>query len=133
MINDFVSDLLTRIRNSQRAGHKSVVVMDSRMNKQVLAVLKQEGMIDSYVPLEKPMGGGRALTVYLKYTSSGRPVISRADRVSKPGRRVYKRASELPKVSCGLGVAVISTSQGVLSDREARRKSVGGEVLALIG
>lgn len=133
MTNDYVSDLLTRIRNAQRAGHKSVVVLDSKMTRQILAVLKNEGMIESFADSEKKQGFGKLINVALRYTSTGRPVITKITTVSKPGRRIYQKADNLPKVSCGLGVAVISTSRGVMSDKEARKNSVGGEILALVG
>jgi small subunit ribosomal protein S8 len=132
MINDHVSDMITRIRNGQRAGHRSVLVTASKMNKSVLEVLKREGLIEGFESAEdasqKP-----AIRVGLKYYSSGKPLISRADRVSKPGCRKYFQVESLPKVSSGLGVAIVSTSKGLMTDNEARRNKVGGEVIALIG
>lgn len=132
MINDHVSDMITRIRNGQRAGHRSVLVTASKMNKSVLEVLKREGLIDGFDSAEdankKP-----AIRVGLKYYSSGKPLISRAERVSKPGCRKYFEVERLPKVSSGLGVAIVSTSKGVMTDNEARKSKVGGEVIALIG
>jgi len=132
MINDHVSDMITRIRNGQRAGHRSVLVTASKMNKSVLEVLKREGLIEGFESAEdaskKP-----AIRVGLKYYSSGKPLISRADRVSKPGCRKYFEVDRLPKVSSGLGIAIVSTSKGLMTDHEARRNKVGGELIALIG
>lgn len=132
MINDHVSDMITRIRNGQRAGHRSVLVTVSKMNKSILEVLKREGLIDGFESAQdankKP-----ALRVGLKYYASGKPLISRADRVSKPGCRKYFESERLPKVSSGLGIAIVSTSKGIMTDGEARKSKVGGEVIALIG
>lgn len=132
MINDHVSDMITRIRNGQRAGHRSVVVTASKLNKSVLEVLKREGLIEGFEAAQdaqkKP-----AIKVALKYYASGRPVIARAERVSKPGCRKYFEMERLPKVSSGLGIAIVSTSKGVMTDNEARKSRVGGEVIALIG
>lgn len=132
MINDHVSDMIARIRNGQRAGHSSVLVTVSKLNKSILEVLKREGWIEGFESAEdankKP-----AIRVALKYYASGKPLISRAQRVSKPGCRKYFEVSSLPKVSSGLGMAIVSTSKGVMTDNEARKSKVGGEVLALIG
>lgn len=132
MINDHVSDMLARIKNGQRAGHRSVVVTRSNLNKNILEVLKREGFVEGFNDAtdanQKP-----AIKVDLKYFTDGRPVISRASRVSTPGRRQYSRAEKLPRVSSGLGIAIVSTSRGVMTDHEARKAQVGGEVLALIG
>jgi small subunit ribosomal protein S8 len=132
MINDHISDMITRIRNGQRAGHRSVLVTSSKLNKSVLEVLKREGFIDAF-EASKDEEGHAAIKVGLKYFSSGRPVISRAVRVSRPGCRKYFRTEKLPRVSSGLGVAIVSTSKGIMTDHEARKSRVGGEVIALIG
>lgn len=132
MINDHVSDMITRIRNGQRAGHRSVVVTGSSLNKSVLEVLTREGLIEGF-EASKDENGHNTLKVGLKYFSSGRPVISRAVRVSRPGCRKYSRTEKLPKVSSGLGISIVSTSRGVLADHEARKLRVGGEVIALFG
>lgn len=132
MINDHVSDMITRIRNGQRAGHRSVVVTASKLNKSVLEVLKREGLIDAFEST-KDENGHPALKVALKYFASGRPVIARATRVSRPGCRKFARMEELPRVSSGLGIAIVSTSKGVMTDHEARKSRVGGELIALIG
>ena len=132
MTTDTIADLLTRIRNAHQAGHRSVVVPVSKANKSVLAVLKQEGFIESYNQRKAAIGDFDGLDVVLKYYKNGEPAISTARRASSPGRRMYRPAGDLPRVENGLGIAIISTSQGVMSDREAKKKKVGGEVLALI-
>jgi small subunit ribosomal protein S8 len=132
MINDHVSDMITRIRNGQRAGHRSVLVTSSKMNKSILEVLKREGLIEGFEPSQDE-NKRAAIKVGLKYYASGRPVIVRAERVSKPGCRKYFEMEKLPKVSSGLGIAIVSTSKGVMTDNEARKSRVGGEVIALIG
>jgi len=132
MINDHVADMITRIRNAQRAGHRLTVVTASRMNKSVLEVLKREGLIESFESTQDT-AGHPALKVFLKYYSSGKPVISRVVRVSKAGCRKYVPADRLPRVHSGLGLAILSTSKGVMSDLDARKQRVGGEVLAVFG
>jgi small subunit ribosomal protein S8 len=132
MSNDTVADLLTRIRNAHRAKHKSVLVPSSNIAKNILNVLKTEGFIETYVQKTNSFGSFDGYDVVLKYYPSGEPVISLAQRVSKPGRRMYSRSDRLKKVDNGLGIAVVSTSQGVMSDREARKKKIGGEVLAYV-
>lgn len=132
MNTDSVSDLLTRIRNAQRAGHAVVKVPKFKLGEKVLGLLKKEGFIESYEEenTEKVRG---SYSVVLKYYSSGRPVMATIKRVSKPGCRTYKQVDDLPNVMCGLGMAIVSTSHGIMSDREARRRKVSGEVIALIG
>jgi small subunit ribosomal protein S8 len=133
MVNDTIADLLTRIRNAQRAHHKSVRVQKSKASRLTLEVLKKEGFIQSYADKtdgQSPFGG---IEVALKYYSSGEPLIGQAKRVSKPGKRVYATAENLPKIFSGLGISIVSTSQGVMSDREARKRGIGGEVWASIG
>jgi small subunit ribosomal protein S8 len=132
MINDHISDMITRIRNGQRAGHRSVLVTASKLNRSVLEVLKREGLIEAFEGAQDE-NKRQAIKVALKYYASGKPVITRVDRVSRPGCRKYRRATELPKVSSGLGVAIVSTSKGVMTDHEARKSRVGGEVIAVIG
>lgn len=133
MLTDTIADVLTRIRNAQRAGHRSVAVRPSRMAERVLAVLQKEGFIDGFEQKAEGSSGHPEINVFLKYFSSGRPMISKARRVSRPGRRIYASVEKLPRVDSGLGIAIVSTSQGVLSDREARHRKIGGEVLALVG
>lgn len=132
MNTDSVSDLLTRIRNAQRAGHAVVKVPKFNLGEKVLGLLKKEGFIESYE--EEDTGKARgSYSVVLKYYSSGRPVMATIKRISKPGRRTYSQVKDLPRVMCGLGMAIVSTSHGIMSDREARRRKVSGEVIALIG
>lgn len=133
MMTDTIADLLTRIRNAQRAGHKIVQVRFSKMNERILVVLQREGFIDGYEAKKADTIAALSYSVFLKYYNSGKPMISLARRVSKPGRRNYAKVRKLPRVHSGLGIAVVSTSQGLMSDREAQRKKIGGEVLALIG
>ncbi len=131
MIYDPIADLLTRIRNGVRAHHDSIEVEPlSKMKLRILDILKREGFIEGYEVLEQERGG--KCRVYLKYDESGHPVIEDLQRVSKPSRRVYVNKNEVPWVRNGLGIAVISTSQGLMTDREARRKGVGGELLLMV-
>jgi small subunit ribosomal protein S8 len=128
-MTDPVADLLTRIRNGQRAGKTRVVAPASGLKKAVLKVLKDEGYIADF-STEKE-GAKESLSIELKYFA-GKPVIETVDRISKPGCRVYKNKDELPKVMGGLGIAVISTSKGVMSDRDARAQGQGGEILCVV-
>ena len=125
--NDPIGDLITRIRNAQMRRHSNLVVPASKLRGWVLDVLADEGYIRGYSRLEKE-GEKPSFDIELKYFD-GSPVISKITRVSKPGRRVYKGATELPRVQGGLGVAVISTSQGLMPDREARKRRLGGEIV----
>jgi len=133
MLTDPIADILTRIRNAQRAGHKSVLVRCSKMNVCILQVLKSEGFISYFEKKESPVKGKFDIEIGLKYFKNGEPLITMIRRVSKPGCRVYSSVADLPSVDAGLGLAIISTSNGVMSDRLARQKNVGGEVIALIG
>ncbi len=128
---DTVADMLTRIRNGLRVGRPSVDVIGSRLNRAVAEALQREGYVDGVQEVLDPKGHP-ALRVRLKYDGDGEPVISRIGRVSRPGRRVYRGVREIPRVLNGLGITVLSTSKGVLSDREARSAGVGGEVLCEI-
>lgn len=132
MYTDTISDTLTRIRNGGLAGHKSVRVRHSKMIGAFLTVLKDEGFIASFEQAKDKQDKFDEFDVNLRYFDDGRPVISKAIRVSRPGRRVYSKGSDLPKVHRGLGIAVISTSQGIMPDRLARKQNIGGEVLAYI-
>ena len=132
MVNDTIADLLTRIRNAQMAGHPSVRVPASKMNSWVLDVLRKEGFIAYFEPVKAEAEGPQQLEIGLKYFRPGLPLIASLRRVSTPGRRIYMRADRLHKVRSGLGVAVLSTSEGVMSDREAKRRKIGGEVLAIV-
>ena len=130
MITDPVADLLTRIRNALRVHKSQCVLLFSKLSCQVLDVLVREGYILGYEEREVRTGV-REIVVALKYFAD-RPVIDEIARVSKPGRRVYHRIQGLPRVNNGLGVFVLSTSRGVLSDREAREHHIGGEVLCRV-
>ena len=127
-MQDPIADLLTRIRNAQRARHDAVTMPSSGLKKAICRVLEDEGYIGGF-----RVDGDKKpeLTVALRYFE-GEPVIVELSRVSRPGLRIYKPAGELPEVRGGLGVAIISTNQGVLSDRAARRQQVGGEVLCTV-
>ncbi len=128
-MTDPLSDLLTRVRNGQRASKASVTMPSSKLKSSVCSLLKQEGYIEDYkVEAE---GAKSKLTVHLKYYK-GLPVIESIQRVSKPGRRVYKSANDLPSVLGGFGVAVISTSKGLMTDKDARQSGQGGEVLCTV-
>jgi small subunit ribosomal protein S8 len=128
-MTDPLGDMLTRIRNGQRAGKPVVDSPASRLRMNVLDVLKSEGYIRGYSRVEEE--GKARLQIELKYYE-GEPVIKAISRISTPGRRVYSRIEELPKVRGGFGVAILSTSRGVMSDGEARRAKVGGEVLCQV-
>ena len=126
-MTDPVGDLLTRIRNGQRARKDSVTTPASKLRGNVLDVLQREGYIRGYVP--EPVGGHDGFRIELKYFE-GQPAIQHVARVSKPGRRVYSGSQALPRIRNGLGITIVSTPRGVLSDAEAREQNVGGEVLA---
>ena len=129
-LSDPLGDLLTRIRNGQRAGKVSVDAPASKLRVNVLDVLKREGYIRGFSESEERTGI-RQLQVELKY-HDGEPVIRSIDRVSKPGRRVYSKIKDLPRYYNGLGIAILSTPRGVMSDAEARAANVGGEVLCRV-
>ena len=126
-LTDPLGDMLTRIRNGLQAKKDSVVTPASKLRVRVLDVLQREGYIRGYTPEE--VGGHDGLRIELKYFE-GQPAIKHVARVSKPGRRVYSGSTELPRVRNGLGITIVSTPRGVLSDAEAREQNVGGEVLA---
>ena len=126
-LTDPLGDMLTRIRNGQRAKKDSVTTPASKLRANVLEVLKREGYVRGYS--QEDVAGHAGLRVELKYFE-GQPAIKHVARVSKPGRRVYSGSSELPRVRNGLGIVIVSTPKGVLSDAEARDQNVGGEVLA---
>ena len=130
-MNDTVSDMLTRIRNGLAVNRTSVDIVASRLNRAVAEVLEREGFIHGVRDVLDPRGHS-ALRVMLKYDHDGDPVISKIGRVSRPGCRVYRGVREIPRVLNGLGISVLSTSRGVMSDREARTAGIGGEVLCEI-
>src|SRR5262245_37893587 len=127
-MSDPISDMLTRIRNAQLVGHTEVAMPASKLKASIAQVLKDEGYIEDFAIREKggDSGAKKELAIGLKYYA-GRPVIERLERVSKPGLRVYKGRNDIPKVMNGLGVAILSTSRGVMTDRKARADGVGGE------
>jgi small subunit ribosomal protein S8 len=129
MMTDPIADMLARIRNAGRAGHKRVDMPVSKLKAEIARILKENAFIHDYKVLDDGRHG--VLRLYLKY-HEGKPVIRDLERVSKPGRRRYVGVAEIPRIRNGLGMAIVSTSRGVLSDREARTQNVGGEVLAAI-
>jgi small subunit ribosomal protein S8 len=129
-MTDPVSDMLTRIRNGQHAGKDRIVSPNSKLRKSILDVLKREGYIHNYT-MKEIRKGVTELSIELKYFE-GKPVIKNIKRISTPGRRVYSQIENLPKVYNGLGISVMSTPKGILSDQEAREKHVGGEILCQV-
>jgi small subunit ribosomal protein S8 len=129
-VSDPLGDMLTRIRNAQRARHSSCLAPASKLRANVLDVLKREGFIRGFEAHELRPGIAQ-LRIELKY-NEGEPVIKEITRVSKPGRRVYSKIKELPRVYAGLGISILSTPRGVMSDAEARAANVGGEVLCRV-
>lgn len=127
---DPIADMLTRIRNANRVGRKLVLINKSKICTGIAQVLKDEGYIEQYDVIDDGKQG--QLRVKLKYSMSGDKVIHEIERLSKPGRRVYNKVEELPKVLNGMGIAVVSTSKGVMSDRRAREQNVGGELLCTV-
>ncbi|HEY2671413.1 MAG TPA: 30S ribosomal protein S8 [Rugosimonospora sp.] len=132
-MTDPIADMLTRVRNANQAYHDRVTMPYSKIKANIAEVLKAEGYISTWV-VEEPAEGviGKILAVELKYGPNRERSLAGIRRVSKPGLRVYAKAPELPRVLGGLGVAIISTSQGLLTDRQARKRKVGGEVLAWV-
>ena len=128
-MSDPIADMLTRIRNAQTSEKPSVTMPASKLKASIAKVLKDEGYIDDFAV--RPNEGKPQLEIGLKYYA-GRPVIERIERVSRPGLRIYKGARDIPNVMNGLGVAIVSTSQGVMTDRRARAQGVGGEVLCIV-
>ena len=129
MITDPISDMLTRIRNAQNAEKLSVMIPKSTTKQAILEVMQQQGYIERFA--EQQVNNKPVLEVFLKYYA-GRPVIGNLERVSRPGRRIYRGKDEITPVAGGLGVAIVSTSRGVMSDNDARKAGVGGEVLCII-
>jgi len=131
-MTDPVADMLTRIRNANQAMHDGVRMPSSKQKVALADVLKTEGYIRDYDVADSTSGPGKVLSIEMKYSPERERVISGVQRVSKPGLRVYSASNKIPRVLGGLGVAVISTSRGLMSDREARRRRIGGEVLCYV-
>ncbi len=125
--NDPIADLLNRLRNALRAAHDRVDIPASRLKEDVLRVLADEGYVASYRRVEEK--GRPVLRVGLKYDGEGEPIVAGLERVSRPGRRVYARAKEIPEVLDGLGISIVSTSKGIVSGHKARESRLGGEIL----
>jgi small subunit ribosomal protein S8 len=129
-IQDPIADMLTRIRNANRVGRKLVLINKSKICTGIAQVLKDEGYIEEYDVIDDARQG--TIRVKLKYAMNGEKVIHSLDRASKPGRRLYSKVEDLPNVLNGMGIAVVSTSRGVMSDRKAREANVGGELLCTV-
>jgi len=132
MMTDPIADMLTRIRNANVVMHDQVRMPASKQKAALAAILQKEGYIEGFSVADDPGRPGSVLTVDMKYSPERERTISGLRRISKPGLRVYSKASEVPRVLGGLGVAVLSTSRGLMSDREARKAGVGGEILCFV-
>ncbi|WP_018663947.1 30S ribosomal protein S8 [Heyndrickxia acidiproducens] len=130
VMTDPIADLLTRIRNANTVRHEKLEVPASKVKKEIAEILKREGFVRDVEYIEDNKQG--IIRIFLKYGSNNERVITGIKRISKPGLRVYAKADEVPKVLNGLGIAIVSTSQGVLTDKEARTNKIGGEVLAYV-
>jgi len=130
MNTDPIADMLTRIRNANQALHPEAIMPSSKLKEQIARILAEEGYVDSYRVEDARVG--KALTVRLRYQNGRVRVLKGIRRISKPGNRVYRGASEIPRVAGGIGVSIVSTSEGLLTDREARKRNVGGEVLCYV-
>ena len=130
VMTDPIADMLTRIRNANTVRHNSLELPSSKMKIQIADILKREGFIRDYENIEDNKQG--ILRIFLKYGADNQKVITGLKKISKPGLRVYAKSDELPRVLGGLGIAVISTSDGVVTDKEARQKKAGGEVIAYV-
>src|SRR3954447_12331164 len=132
MMTDPIADMLTRIRNANVAMHDQVRMPSSKQKEALAAILKKEGYIEDFSVADDPGRPGRVLTVTMKYSPERKRTISGLRRISKPGLRVYTPATKVPRVLGGLGVAVLSTSRGLMTDREARKQRIGGEILCFV-
>jgi len=128
---DPIGDMITRIRNAQMRSLSSVKIPNSKFRAKILDVLKQEGYIADYKNLSDEKNKNNILSVALKY-NQGLPVIKEIKRISKPGRRIYARADSIPKIQNGLGLAIVSTSKGIMTDNDARNQNVGGEIICRV-
>ena len=131
-MTDPIADMLTRIRNGIQARHDRVELPTSKLKVEIARILKSEGFISNYKVVDEENATQGVLRLYLKYSPDGEPVIHGIERVSRPGRRVYRNKQEIPRVLGGLGLAIVSTSKGVLSGAEAAKSGVGGEVLCQV-
>lgn len=127
MMTDPIADMLTRIRNSVAVGHQRVTMPSSKMKESIAKILADEGFIDRFEV--NAAGPGAELTVVLRYGDRRKPAIQGVKRISKPGHRIYRGSTDIDRVQGGLGVAIVSTSQGLLADRDARRRRLGGEIV----
>jgi small subunit ribosomal protein S8 len=132
MMTDPIADMLTRIRNANIAMHDDVRMPSSKLKEALAGILQREGYIESFAVADDPNRPGRVMTIQMKYSPERARTISGLRRVSKPGLRIYTKADKVPRVLGGLGVAVLSTSKGLMTDREARRAGVGGEILCFV-
>ena len=130
-MTDPIADMLTRIRNGLQAGHETVAIPASKVKVEIARILKQEGFINNYT-VEGETAKDKVVTIELKYGPDNTKVITGLKRISKPGLRVYAKGDNIPRVLNGLGVAIISTSKGLMSDRDARKANLGGEVVAYV-
>ena len=129
-MNDLISDMLTRMRNALAMKYTKVEVLGSKMTKEIATILTNEGYIEGFEAVKD--GAAEKLIINLKYGAKKERVITGLKRISKPGLRVYVKANEVPKVLNGLGIAIVSTSKGIMTDKEARKENLGGEILAYI-
>ncbi len=129
-MTDPISDFLTRIRNAQQAGHRRVDVPASKMKRALTKILLDKGYIQNFLDIDDGKQG--LIRIFLKYDHYGQPVIKKLTRVSRPGLRKYSKSAEVPRVLNGLGIAIVTTSQGVMTDKEARKLNVGGEILCYV-
>ena len=129
-MTDPIADMLTRIRNANMVSHESVEIPSSKLKVELAKLLKEEGFITDYKV--KEVGKFKVLNITLKYDMNKKPVITKLERISKPGLRNYCKAKNLPKVLGGMGIAIVSTSKGLLTDRKARKENIGGEVLCYV-
>lgn len=130
MLTDPISDLLIRLKNGAQRRHETVAVPTSRLKRAILEILKREGYVEAIE--EQVRDGHPMLTVRLRYVAEGQPMITGLERISKPGRRVYVGSKDIPKVLNGIGMSILSTSKGIMTDQESRKNKLGGEVLCSI-
>jgi small subunit ribosomal protein S8 len=130
MMTDPIGDMLTRLKNALMARHRSIIVPASKMKLEIARILKEEGYIEDYKYIKEETQP--KIEIILKYDENKRPIIAGVKRISKPGRRIYKGYRDIPKVLDGFGIAIVSTSQGIMTDHEARKRKVGGEVICEI-